>query len=292
MLSRCGMRLETRKPRHCCGTCKDNTSKDPFSRCEICKNLVTDENDDHRIQSDYNMNCNTQKERTLHLVLRMRGEDARHQWQRDHQDPEHLPHKAHEHWHVKWMCARFSSLFCSVFVILTPWFAHHIVAQVVRVSHVIHACSERHSSTLSSPFHPTAASSHSPSISRSPCCTSSTTLRAVVTLRTPPKKEEGIHWRVLLTGYGPKNHDFKETYVESLTESLTPPQLPEQRFLADVDFGDTALDEMRHNAHRVHVYHSQREGLSVGQSSLSVSERTGDPLWREQGDLLWKEVKN
>ena len=79
MLSRCGMRLETRRPRHYCGTCKDNTSKDPFSRCEICKNLVTDEIDDHRIQSDYNMNCNIQKERTLHLVLRMRGEDARHQ---------------------------------------------------------------------------------------------------------------------------------------------------------------------------------------------------------------------
>ena len=36
-----------------------------------------------RIQSDYNMNCNIQKERTLHLVLRLRGEterqDARHQ---------------------------------------------------------------------------------------------------------------------------------------------------------------------------------------------------------------------
>ena len=78
MRSRCGMQ-KTRRPRHYCGTCKDNTSKDPFSRCEICKNLVTDEIDDHRIQSDYNMNCNIQKERTLHLVLRMRGEDARHQ---------------------------------------------------------------------------------------------------------------------------------------------------------------------------------------------------------------------
>ena len=31
---------------------------------------------------------------------------------------------------------------------------------------------------------------------------------------------------------------------------------------------------MLREAHRVHVYHSQREGLSVGQSS-SVSERTG-----------------
>ena len=41
-----------------------------------------------------------------------------------------------------------------------------------------------------------------------------------------------------------------------------------------MDYDDTALEEMLHNAHRVHVYHSQREGLSVGQSSSSVSERT------------------
>ena len=48
--------------------------------------------------------------------------------------------------------------------------AHHIAAQgstCVRISR--HPCiSERHSSTLSSPFHPTSSSSHSPSISCSP----------------------------------------------------------------------------------------------------------------------------
>ena len=60
------------------------------------------------------------------------------------------------------------------------------------------------------------------------------------------------------------------TYVESLTESLTQQQFPEQRFLEDVDYDDAALEEMLHN-----VYHSQREGLSVGQSSSPVSERTG-----------------
>ena len=61
----------------------------------------------------------------------------------------------------------------------------------MRVSHV-HACSERYSSTLSSPFHPTSSSPHSSSISCSPSCspscTSSTNLRAVVTLRTSPKR--------------------------------------------------------------------------------------------------------
>ena len=68
-----------------------------------------------------------------------------------------------------------------------------------------------------------------------------------------------------------------ETYVESLTESLTEQQLPEQRFLEDVDYDDAALEEMLYNAHRI-VYHSQREGLSVGQSSSSVSEKTGRPV--------------
>ena len=47
----------------------------------------------------------------------------------------------------------------------------------------------------------------------------------------------------------------------SLTESLIEQQFPEQ----DVDYDDAALEEMLHNAHREHVYHSQREGLSVGQ---------------------------
>ena len=97
----------------------------------------------------------------------------------------------------------------------------------------------------------------------------------------------------LLTGYEPKNCDLMEAYVESYTESLTHPQYSEQRFLEDVDYDDTALEEMLHNAHRVHVYHSQREGLSVGQSSSSsVSERTWDPSLKEQGEMLWKEVRS
>ena len=50
-----------------------------FRDAKVCNNLATDEIDDHRIQSDYNKNCNIQKERTLHLILRMRGEDSRHQ---------------------------------------------------------------------------------------------------------------------------------------------------------------------------------------------------------------------
>ena len=90
----------------------------------------------------------------------------------------------------------------------------------------------------------------------------------------------------LPTGYEPKNCDLMETSVESLSESLTQPQFSEQRFLEDVDYDDTAHEEMLHNAHRVHVYHSQREGLSVSQSSSSVSERTGRPVVERTGRLV------
>ena len=74
-----------------------------------------------------------------------------------------------------------------------------------------------------------------------------------------------------------------ETYVESFTESLNHPQFSEQVFLEDVEYDDTALEEMLHNAHQVLVYHSQREGLSVGQSSSSVSERTGRSVVERTG---------
>ena len=94
------------------------------------------------------------------------------------------------------------------------------------------------------------------------------------------------------SGYEPNAYDLKETYVESYTESLTHPQFSEQGFLEDVEYDDTALEDMLREAHRVHVYHSQREGLSVGQSSSSVSERTGDPLESEQGDLLDQVVRS
>ena len=88
------------------------------------------------------------------------------------------------------------------------------------------------------------------------------------------------------TGYEPKDHYLMETYVESLTKSLTQQQFPEQRFLEDVDYDDAALEDMLHNANRKHVYHCQREGLSVGQSSSSVSQRTGRPVVERTGKLV------
>ena len=59
---------------------------------------------------------------------------------------------------------------------------------------------------------------------------------------------------------------------------MTEPRFPEQRFLEDVDHDNAAIGEMLFNAYREQVYHSQREGLSVGQSSSSVSERSGRPV--------------
>ena len=65
---------------------------------------------------------------------------------------------------------------------------------------------------------------------------------------------------------------FTGTYVELNQESVT-----EQRFPEDVDYHDAAIGEMLFNAYREQVYHSQREGLSVGQSS-SMSDRTGQSV--------------
>ena len=59
------------------------------------------------------------------------------------------------------------------------------------------------------------------------------------------------------------------------------------RSFLDVEHDDTALEEMLHDAHRVHVYDSQREGLSVGQSSSSsVFERTGRSVGERTGRLV------
>ena len=56
-----------------------------------------------------------------------------------------------------------------------------------------------------------------------------------------------------LTGYEPNAYDLKETYVESYTESLTSPQFSKQGFPEDVEYDDTALEDMLREAHRVHV---------------------------------------
>ena len=85
------------------------------------------------------------------------------------------------------------------------------------------------------------------------------------------------------TGYEPKDYFLTETYVESTTESMTDQRIPEQRFPKDVDYDDAAIGEMLFEAYREQVYHSQREGLSVGQSSSSVFQKNGET--RQNWDL-------
>ena len=65
---------------------------------------------------------------------------------------------------------------------------------------------------------------------------------------------------------------------------MTEQRFPEQRFLEDVDYDDAAIGEMLFNAYPEQVYHSQREVLSVGQSS-SVSDRSGQPVLERGSEL-------
>ena len=149
------------------------------------------------------------------------------------------------------------------------------MAQGCCACHLIHAFDERFSSTLSPPFSSSSSSSHSSFIS----CTSSPHFFHFLEGRSEPvhSAEKGYDETYSFTGYEPNAYDLKETYVESYTESLTHPQFSKQGFPEDVEYDDPALQDMLREAHRVHSHHSQREGLSVGQSS-SVSERTGRPV--------------
>ena len=220
------------------------------------------------------------------LGLRLRGEterqDFRHQWQRDNQDQ----HSAHETRHLTSECAR--SLLVSSCCRHLHSFAHHFawLKLSAYLSHLIHAWSERHSSALSSPFDPTSSSLYSLSISRSSCCFSISLRIRRNTVFSANREMGSTDESYSHTGYEPKDDYFMEIYVESLTQSLTQQQYPVQRPFEDVDYDDAALEEMLHNAHREHVYHSHREGLSVGQSSSSVSERTVRPVVERSGRFV------
>ena len=64
----------------------------------------------------------------------------------------------------------------------------------------------------------------------------------------------------------------------SLPESLTQPQYSRQRFLEDVEYADTGLEGMLHNAHRVHGPITPSEEACLSSSRMSVSERTERPV--------------
>ena len=113
---------------------KDNTSKDPFSRCVTCKNYGCS------LSWRWHDIVGLQHQEE-NLEVRMRGEterwDVRHQWQRENQDQ----HKAHETRHLTSECAR--SLLvssCCVCVVIFTHCTPHRVAQVVRVFVSSHPC--------------------------------------------------------------------------------------------------------------------------------------------------------
>ena len=119
----------------------------------------------------------------------------------------------------------------------------------------------------------------------------STSLRAVASLCTLPK---GV-WTLLTRPtpsqvMSPTPTDFKETFVESYTELLTSPPFSNKGSPEDVEYDDTALEDML------------REGLTEYRSitlnektCLSVSRRLCpkercDPLESERGDVLSQAV--
>ena len=164
-----------------------------FRGAKVCTKWLQGKSDDHRIQSDYKCTIGLQNSRGKKSVLGVASawwNRARHQWQRDQQDPEHLQHSAHEHWHVS---AQFS---CLLVRFLSSCFTH-CIAWLKGVAHVISSTHEvcGSPSTLSPPFPSTSSSFHSSLTSCTSSCTSSTTLRAVATLRTSPERR----WTLLTT---------------------------------------------------------------------------------------------
>ena len=201
------------------------------------------------------------------------------QWRRENQDQ----HKAHETRHLTSECAR------SLLVSSCCRHTHSLHttsrgSSCPRVcTHLIHAWSERHSSTLSSPFHSASYSSCSPSISSSSCCPCTSTRTSSNTVYSANKEMGSTDESYSHTGFKSPKTTTSRRLMSSPSQSLTQQQFTEQRFLEDVDYDNAALEEMLENAHREHVYHSQREGLSVGQSSSSVSERTERPVVERTG---------
>ena len=171
--------------------------------------------DDDETKSDYN------QEENLDYVRVVKPSDKTPNTNDDVTTKTITVHMKHNTWqvsvHVVFLLGLFSLASSSSLI------AHLIVAQVVRVSHVIHACSERHSSTLSSPIHPTSSSSHSPSISCSPCCSSSTSLRISCNTACSANRR----WSLLTSPASPQVMSPKTTtYVESPHRVLDPATVP------------------------------------------------------------------
>ena len=124
--------------------------------------------DDDKIKSD----CNFKKKTWELCVCVVKQNDEMSDTNDDVKTKTNTTHMKRDTWQVN---VHVAFLLVRVVVILTHCTPHRVVQGSSVCTHLIHAWSERHSSTLSSPFHPTSYSSYSPSISSSSCCPSTST---------------------------------------------------------------------------------------------------------------------
>ena len=153
---------------------------------------------------------------------------------------------------------------------------------------------ERISSTLSSPFPSTSSSPHPLSISCSPACTSSTTLRAVFLLRTSPKKR----WSLLTSLTSPQVMSPCPTTSWRLMSS--PSQSPWPNHISPSNGSSRMWITMTPRSRRCFITHTEYMSITPSEKAcLSVSRRRpcpserGDPLWRaNRATLLWQVVRS
>ena len=198
------------------------------------------------------------------MLAETERQDVRHQWRRENQDQ----HKAHETRQLTSECAR--SLLVSSCCRHTHSLHNTSRAQVSSCPRVctplIHAWSERHSSTFEL---------HSIQLHTLLILLQSPAARAALQLVYSANNEMvSADESCSHTGYESKDNYLMETYVESLTESVTQQQFTEQRSRSRRCF----------TTHTENMSITPSEKACLGQSSSSsVSERTGRPVVERTG---------
>ena len=245
-----------------------------FQDAKVCNNLGTDEIDDHRIQSDYKCTIGLQNAEGKNSTLGIASawwNRARHQssTQRTWTSTREV---MHEWSHVRIVPLSGS---CRHDLHTISWLKCDLSAS----SHV-HTWSERFSSILGSPFHPTSSSPHSCSIS----CTSSTTLRAAVTLRTSPERR----WTLLTNPTSSQVMSPRTAtscrLMSSTSQSPWPTHSSPSYGSSRMWITMTPRSRRRFTTHNEYtsITPSEKTCLSVCRRRPCPSER-GDMLKREQG---------
>ena len=128
-------------------------------------------------------------------------------------------------------------------------------------------------------LHSITSSSHSLTISCSPSCTSSTILRALVTLRTPPRRR----WTPVTNPASPQVMDPKTTTSRRLMSS--PLQSPCPTHSSSSNGSSRMWITMTPRSTRCFIKHTEYMSITPsGKASRSVSRRRLCP--KERSDLL------